>query len=468
MVRMLSSHPVPADVAALRAVLQGRLVLPGDETWDADRQAWNLAVDQVPTMVALPASTEDVRVLVGFARRRGLRVLMQGTGHGAAAVGPLDGTLLVRTSEMRGMAIDAEHRVARVEAGVLWAEVTGPAAELGLAPLAGSSPDVGVVGYTLGGGLSWLGRRYGLASERVLAIEVVTADGRLVRTDRHHEPDLFWALRGGGGSFAAVTAIEFELVPLTRVYAGMLMWPWERARDVLQAWREWTATAPETITTAARLIQVPPVPEIPEIVRGRRIVVIDGAALGDEHSAAQALAPLRALAPELDTFATVSPAALSHMHMDPEHPVPGIAGHALLDALPADGVDRLVEACGPDSGSPLTVVELRHAGGALARPATGALASIPAEYVLFAVGAPMAPAMIAPIRAYIERAKAALAVSTSDRQYPNFADEPADPMAFYGYEAYARLRRIKAQVDPDDLFRGTHEIAGDGELALAA
>jgi FAD/FMN-containing dehydrogenase len=468
MVRMLFTHLVPADVAALRAVLEGRLVLPGDATWDADRQAWNLAVDQVPSMVAVPASSADVRALVAFARGRGLRILMQGTGHGAAAVGPLDGTLLVRTSEMRGMAIDAAHRIARVEAGVLWAEVTEAAAELGLAPLAGSSPDVGVVGYTLGGGLSWLGRRYGLASERVLAIEVVTADGRLVRTDRRTEPDLFWALRGGGGSFAAVTAIEFELIPLTRVYAGMMLWPWERAGEVLHAWREWTATAPESITTSARIIQVPPVPEIPEVVRGRKIVVIDGAALGDEYSAAQALAPLRALEPEIDTFAMVSPAALSHIHMDPEHPVPGIGGHALLDTLPADGVDRLVEACGPGSGSPLTMVELRHAGGALARPGSGALDRIPGEYVLFAVGSPMAPEMVGPIRASIARAQAALAASTSGRQYPNFADQPADPAAFYGYEAYLRLRRIKAQVDPDDLFRGTHEIAGDGELAVAA
>jgi FAD/FMN-containing dehydrogenase len=465
---MLSTHLVPADVAALRAVLGGRLVLPGDETWDADRRAWNLAVDQVPTMVAVPASAEDVRALVAFARRRGLRIVVQGTGHGASAVGPLDGTLLVRTNEMRGVQIDAEHRVARVEAGVLWVEVTAAAAEHGLAALAGSSPDVGVVGYTLGGGMSWLGRRYGLASERVLAIEVVTADGRLVRTDRRTEPELFWALRGGGGSFAAVTAIEFELIPVNRVYAGMMLWPWERAREVLQAWREWTATAPESITTSARLIQVPPVPEIPEVVRGRRIVVIDGAALGDEHSAAAALAPLRALEPEIDTFAMVSPAALSHMHMDPEHPVPAIADHALLDSLPAAGVERLVHACGPDSGSPLTVVELRHTGGALARPGTGALPNIPAEYVLFAVGSPMAPPMVAPIREYIARARRAVAATTSARQYPNFADEPADPAAFYGEENYRRLRGIKAQVDPDDLFRGTHEIAADGELALAA
>jgi hypothetical protein len=462
------TNPVPADVAALRAVLSGRLALPGDESWDADRQAWNLAVDQRPEMVALPESADDVRALVAFAKRRGLRILMQGTGHGAAPVGPLAGTLLVRTSEMRGLHIDAEHRIARAEAGVLWADVAEAASELGLAPLSGSSPDVGVVGYTLGGGMGWLGRRYGLASERVLAIEVVTADGRLVRTDRRTEPDLFWALRGGGGSFAAVTAIEFELVPLTRVYAGMMLWPWERAREVLHAWREWTATAPESVTTSARIMQIPAIPDVPEFLRGRGVVVIDGAALGDQFSAEQVLAPLRALEPEIDTFAMVPPAALCRIHMDPEHPVPGLGDHALLHGLSAEAVDRLVDACGPGSGSPLLSVELRHAGGALARPGSGALGSIPAQYVLFAVGALMAPSMAGPIRVYQARAKAALAASTSRRQYPNFADRPADPAAFYGEEVHARLIRVKAQLDPDDLFRGTHEIAVAGELAAAA
>jgi FAD binding domain/Berberine and berberine like len=462
------TNPVPADVAALRAVLSGRLVLPGDESWDADRQAWNLAVDQRPEMVALPESADDVRALVAFAKQRGLRILMQGTGHGAASVGPLAGTLLVRTSEMRGLHIDAEHRIARAEAGVLLADVVEAASELGLAPLSGSSPDVGVVGFTLGGGIGWLSRRYGLASERVLAIEVVTADGRLVRTDRRTEPELFWALRGGGGSFAAVTAIEFELVPLTRVYAGMMLWPWERAREVLHAWREWTATAPESVTTSARIMQIPAIPDVPEFLRGRGVVVIDGAALGDQFTAEGTLAPLRALEPEIDTFAMVPPAALCRIHMDPEHPVPGLGDHALLDALAPEAVDRLVDACGPGSGSPLLSVELRHAGGALARPGSGALGSLPGQYAMYAVGALMAPSMAGPIRVYQARAKAALAAGTSRRQYPNFADRPADPAAFYGEEVHARLMRVKAQLDPDDLFRGTHEIAVSGELAAAA
>jgi len=459
---MITTNPVTADVAALRATLDGQLVLPGDEAWDEARQAWNLAVDQRPTMVALPRSVDDVQAIVDFARAAGLRIAMQGTGHNAGPLGPLDGTILVKTHEMRGVTIDAEHRIARVEAGALWADVTHPASELGLAPLAGSSPDVGVVGYTLGGGLSWLGRRYGLASERVIAIEVVTADGRHVRTDRTTEPELFWALRGGGGSFGAVTAIEFELIELAQVYAGMLLWPWERAREVMQAWREWTETAPERFTTSARIMQFPPMPELPDFLRGRGLVVIDGAYVGDEADAAAALAPLRALEPEMDTFAMVAPAALSHIHMDPEQPVPGVSDAALLDEVPAEAIDVLVDLGGPGSGSPLLMVELRHLGGALARPGTGALSHVPGAYAMFAVGIPMDPALAAAIEGQLALVRGMLAPYGSGRQYLNFAERPADPAAFYGDETHARLRRVKAQVDPADLFRGNHAIAPAG------
>ena len=237
---MLSIRPLDSDVAALRAAVPGSVVLPGDETWDAAAQAWNLAVDQRPALVALPAHADDVAALVDFARAP--RPARRAAGHRprrrparparrhAAGQHERD----ARRPDRRR----APHRPRRGRRAV--DRGRRPAAEHGLAALAGSSPDVGVVGYTLGGGLSWLGRRYGLAANRVLAIEVVTADGRLVRADAATSADLFWALRGGGGTFAAVTAIEFELFPLREVYAGMLLWPWERAREVLHAWRELT------------------------------------------------------------------------------------------------------------------------------------------------------------------------------------------------------------------------------------
>src|SRR5919205_206486 len=255
---MLMDDVVTVDAVELRSRVQGTVVAPGDAAWDEARQAWNLRVDQRPALVAIPESAADVVAIVGFAREHGLRVAPQGTGHNASAIASLEGTILVKTSALRDVEIDVPARRARVGAGVLWAEVTGPASEHGLAPLAGSSPDVGVVGYTLGGGLSWLSRRHGLASNSVLAIELVT-------------------------------------YPAPQVYAGMMLWPWEQATEVLKAYVAWCRTAPDAISTSARLLQVPPLPDIPEPVRGRQFVAIDGAYLGDEAAAAEALAPLRAL-----------------------------------------------------------------------------------------------------------------------------------------------------------------------------
>src|SRR5207244_1322080 len=261
---------------ALRARLAGDVVTPADEAWDEARQAWNLAVDQRPVAVVLAESAADVAATIETARAAGLRVAPQGTGHNATPLGDLGDTVLLKTSRMRRVEIDAETQTARVEAGVRWREVVEAAAEHGLAALAGSSPDVGVVGYTLGGGLSWLGRKYGIGANSVTAVELVTADGRLVRADSENEPDLFWALRGGGGSFGVVTALEFRLYPLAQVYAGWLFFPIERAEEVLYTWRWTLDSMPDEMTLVARFLRLPPIPDIPEPLRGRSFVVVEG------------------------------------------------------------------------------------------------------------------------------------------------------------------------------------------------
>ena len=230
------THPTPTrQVFPLDPDLAGKIVRAGDERFDQARSSWNLAADQRPAAVVFPETAEDVRAAVRLAADCGLRIAAQGTGHLAAPLGDLSDTILLKTGRMRGIRIDPAARIARAEAGVVWLEVVEAAARHGLAGLAGSSPDVGVVGYTLGGGLSFLGRKYGLAASNVDAIELVTAGGQLVRADRRHEPDLFWAMRGGGGSFGIVTAIEFRLFPVSRMYAGHLWYPIERGPDVLHA-----------------------------------------------------------------------------------------------------------------------------------------------------------------------------------------------------------------------------------------
>jgi FAD binding domain/Berberine and berberine like len=436
-----------------------------DPGWDKARQAWNLAVDQHPAAVALPKSAAEAAAAVRFARDRGLRIAAQGTGHNAAPLGDLADTVLIKTHAMRGVSIDPAARVARAQAGAVWQEVADAAGKHGLAGLAGSSPDVGVVGYTLGGGMSWLGRTYGLAASNVEAFNLVTADGAVVRADAASEPDLFWALRGGGGSFAVVTAVELRLFPVTEVYAGLLWYPIERASEVLHAWRDLTRSGlPDAFTTTARLINCPPIPEIPEQIRGRSFAVLDVIHLGGPAEADALLAPLRALGPVMDTIGTVPAPALGRVHMDPEEPFPAKADGLLLASLPAQAIDQLINVAGPGSGSRLLGVELRHLGGEFARPrpGNGALAVIDADYALLAAGIAPTPEAARAAAAGIEAVTSALAPWAAPQMYLNFAETSRDPASFWSPHTYDRLRCIKAAVDPHNLIRANHPIPPAG------
>jgi hypothetical protein len=449
------------QVAVPDRSLDGKVVLPGDERFDDARRAWNLAIDQRPAAVVFPESAADVLAAIRYAAEQGLRVAAQGTGHNAGPLGPLADTMLVRTDKMRGIRIDPQAQTARAEAGVVWLDVVQAAARHGLAALAGSSPDVGVTGYTLGGGLSFLGRKHGLAASSVVAAEIVTADGRLVRADADHEPDLFWAVRGGGGSFGVVTALEFRLFPHTHAYAGALWYPIGRASEVLHAWAELTrGEVPDELTTIGRLLNFPPIPQIPEPVRGQSFVIVEAYHTGDPAQADQLLAPLRALGPVNDTITTVPMPALSHLHMDPEQPVPGAGDGMMTGPLPAGAIDALVQAAGPGAAFPLLSVEMRHLGGEFARPrpGNGALACLNADYVLFAASMTPVPELVAPVRAQIRAVKDALAPWAAPQTYLNFAETPNPAASFWTEHAYQRLRRIKAATDPGDIIRSNHPV----------
>ena len=421
---------LPGWQSPLAAALDGKIVLVGDDRCDDARRAFNLIVDQRPAAVVLPESAEDVAAAVRWAAERGLRLAAQATGHNAAPLGPLEDAILLRTDRMRGVTIDAPARIARVEAGVLWLEVVEAAARHGLAALAGSSPNVGVIGYMLGGGLSFLGRKYGLATNSVVAIELVTADGRLVRADSDSGADLFWALRGGGGSFGVVTAIELRLFPITEVYAGLLWYPIERDGEVLPAWHEVTrADPPDELTTWARYLSLPSIPEIPEPVRGKSFVLVEVCQLGDRRQADERLAPLRALGPVNDTIQTISMPALSHMNMDPEQPGPGIADGLMLAALPLEALDAIIEVAGAGARTRLNSIELRHLDGEFGRerPENGALPSLPAPYIL--AGGALAPVaeLVARVEEQLEAIEEALAPWTSPKMCLDFAETRRDP-----------------------------------------
>lgn len=450
-----------AALDALRSSLNGRLVGPDDDGWDGARQAWNLTVDQSPAAVALPESPDDIVAVVQAATEHGLQVAPQGTGHGATARGDISDAVLLKTERMRGVEIDSGAGAARVQAGALWADVTPAAAEHGLAALSGSAGDVGVVGYSVGGGIGWMVRKHGLSANTIRSAQVVTADGRLVTASAESEPDLFWAIRGGGGSFGAVASLEIGLLPVTSLYAGVLFWPQERAGEVLSAWRDWTGDLPEEMTSLGRILNVPPFPEVPEPIRGRKFVVVEAAYLGDESAGSELLAPLRDLSPEMDTFTTMPPPQLATLHNDPPQPVPGAGDGLLLDSAPDEALETLVSVAGAESGTGLLSVEIRHLGGAAGRPDPdgGALDHIAAGYAVYAVGIAATPEMKAGVEESLENVRQAFADCCAEVTYLNFADTPVDSSTLFSPEAYQRLGRVKRAYDPGDVFRSNQQIA---------
>jgi FAD/FMN-containing dehydrogenase len=443
----------------LAAQMTGHVVTPSDPDWDASRQVFNLATDLRPAAIALPRDAGDVAAAVRYAGAHGLRVAPQATGHNAGPLGSLEDTLLVDVRELQAISIDPDARRVRVGAGVKWERVGPQLSELGLAALHGSSPDVGIAGYSLGGGMGWLARKYGLQANSVTAIELVTAEGRATRVDAEHEPDLFWALRGGNGNFGVVTALEFDVYPVEDLYAGVMFFPFERAGEVLHAWTELVPALPDEMMTWAKLLQFPDAPDVPEPLRGGSFTVILGAFLGSEDEGRALLRPVRELEPVIDTFAMVRPAALGDMAMDPTDPLPAASTTALLSDLPSTGVDELVSVAGPDSGSPLAMVELRQLGGAIARrsPGAGARATLPGTLVMFALGVIEDDAAEATARTYLESVERAVLPYRSG-DYPNFVEEPSEASAFFDVDTWARLRHVKALYDPSDLFKGNHHI----------
>ncbi len=446
---------------SLRGLCTGGVHLPGDAGYDDARTPWNVSVDQRPAAVAVPHSAAEVAAVVRAAVAAGLRVAPQSTGHNAAplAAAGLDDVVLVRLSEMTGVSIDPERRQARVIGGTLWRDVVAAASEHGLAALHGSSHDVAVAGYTLGGGLSWYARQHGLAAGMLTAVELVTADGVLVRADADHHPELFWALRGGGGNLGVVTALEFGLLPVTDVYGGMLLWDREHAPEVLATWAAWTRDLPDSVTTAIRVMSFPPLPELPPFLSGRQLVVVDGAVLESDERAVEILAPLRALAPEMDTFARMPAAGLVGIHMDPPGPTPAVSDHAMITSLTDEAVSALLAEVGPGSSTSLLFAELRHLGGALGRPRPdSALSHLAADYALFCVAVAATPEMAERGLADAEVVTAALRPWSSEAHFLNFSEGPVDTRTAYDAASWERLREVRAAVDPAGVLAANHPV----------
>jgi FAD/FMN-containing dehydrogenase len=446
-------NALPADVP------RDRVVLPGDGSWDDARSGFNLSLDQHPVAVVQAADERDVAATVRHARAHGLRVAPRATGHNAGPLAALDNTILLDVAGLDEISIDVDTRRVRVGAGVRWEQVVPRLSEHGLAALHGSSPDVGIAGYSLGGGMGWLARRHGLQTNSVLAFELVTADGHLVRADAQHEPDLFWALRGGGGNFGVVTAIEFEVYAYSELFAGAYFFPFPRTREVLHAWNSLLPSLPDELMTWAGIIHFPPDPAVPETVRGGSFVIVWAVFCGAEEQGRRLLSPIGDLGPALDTFEMVPPAELADLAMDPRDPLPFLSTHDLLDGVGTDGIDALVDVVGPGSDAAITMVQLRHLGGALGRASdgAGARATLPGTICAFSLGVTPDEEAARATSATLASIGAALAPHGVG-YYPNFVEEPADTSGFFDAATWTRLRQIKALYDPEDLFKANHAI----------
>ena len=436
------------------------IAFPSSARYDKARLAWNLSLDQRPDAVLEAESPHDVAAAVFHARRHGWQVAPQGTGHGGSPLGSLRGTLLVRTGRMRGVQIDPIARVARVQAGAVWRDVIDAAARHGLAAVAGV-PDVGVAGYALGGGLSFLSRKYGLACNSIVAVELVTADGRIRRISAEREPELFWAVRGGGGNFGVVTAIDFALFPMTHAHAGILWFPIDRGPEVLEEWVELTRReVPDELTTIGRFLKFPPLSEIPELIRGQAFVVVEVFNTGEQEPIDRLLAGLRALGPVNDTIARIPVTELGRVHMDPEQPTPMVGDGMMLADLPSAALEAFVETAGAASGFALLSTELRHLGAAISRQrsGSGALASIDAPYAMYSVSVAPQPEMQVAARRAVDDIRSALSPYAAAQMYLNLSESSRDVDAFWPAEVFDRLRAVKAAVDPDGLIRANHAI----------
>lgn len=443
------------NIAAHTETFTGPVFAPGDSGYEDEIAGFQTAYTHRPALVVGALHAEDVRAAVEYAAREGLPVAVQATGHGLSV--PAAGGVLISTRRMTGIEIDPETRIARVGAGVRAGALVEAAASHGLAPLNGSSPSVGVVGYLLGGGLGLLARQYGYAADHVHALELVTADGRVRRLVPGDE--LFGAVLGSGGNFGVVTAVELELLPVTEVYGGQLMFDTALVPHALEVWRQWTATAPEEVTSSVAMLEFPDIPPVPAPLRGRYVASFRIAYQGSAEEGERLVAPLRAIGPRLTDNLRPMPYAESHtIHSDPDQPHAYAATNALLGELTEEALAALLATVGP--GAPVhAVVDIRQLGGALSRPGSGDIAvdHRDANYAVRVITMPnpengsAAPEDLATVRNAL--APWTIGHSLNFLYGAGAAADEAQTRAGYSPTTYAHLAALKAKYDPHNTFR---------------
>jgi len=445
-----------AAVMSLNETLAaGRLHWPGEDGYEAQRLPWQRKFDPQPAAIVDARGPSDVQAALEIMRDNDLPLAIQATGHGAVEAS--DGALLLVTSGMRGVEVDGERWTARARAGTPWSDVIAAAAPYGLAPLSGTAGGVGVAGYTVGGGAGLLSRAFGFAADSLLRADVVTTDGELRTVTADEHGDLFWALRGGGGSFGIVTALEFRLHPAERLYGGISMFDAAGAEDVLGLYREWALDEPDELGTAVVVMTVPPLPQLPEAVRGRRVVALRALYVGEAAEGERLLAPLVEAAgqPIIDGMRPMSFAEASAALGAPPTPAVVELDIDLFHELP-DGVLGVVT----DPDTPVTAIEVRHWGGAMANPGDDGgpcgHRDVPFSVVSTAMAADRDGYPAA--KAATEAVAARLEPYATGGTFLNFLGDPARTHTAYTPSDYDALAAIKAVYDPENVLSRGHTI----------
>ena len=453
------------DINALAGAVTGPVLTADTPGYREECTCFNLAIEHRPALVVGAAGAADVQAAVRFAAEHDAPLGAHLTGHGPAAV--ID-SILVNTRRLGELSVDPARKTARIGAGLRWGQVMAESLKSGLGPLLGSSPSVGAIGYTAGGGIPLLAREFGFAADHVRAVDLVTADGRLRRLTADDDADLFWAVRGGKGNFGIITAMEIGLVPVSRLYGGGLFFPGGRAAEVLSAWRDWSLTVPENMSTSLAFLRLPPLPEIPEPLRQGLVMHVRIAYTGSAADGEQLIAPLRGLGPRvLDTVAEMPFAAVPSIHMDPPEPTPSYTGGALFDELSNEALDALLAVAGPDSTCQVLLVEVRRLGGAAGRPPAvpNAAGNRDAAFSLF-VAAALPPGIEAAMKDSCDTVVSALAPDANGKTLLNLLTDHDGTVeqveTAFEPAAYGRLAALKKTYDPVNLFRLCHNIPPAG------
>lgn len=440
----------------LRGRLAGPVLGPADDDFATEIAAWNTANQHTPEVAVGLTSEDDAAALVRTAAEAGTPIRVLATGHGSAT--PVTDGILATTSRLTGVTIDAENRIAHIAAGCRWAEVVAAAAEHGLAPITGASDNVGCIGYTLGGGLGPLARTYGFSSDWVRGFRIAVASGEVVTANATENPDLFWALRGGKGGFGIVTSMDFALVELTTLYGGSVFFDTAEISAGVSTWVDWTKTLPETATSSAVILRLPPLEFIPEPLRGKTVLSVRFAFVGDPAEGERLFKPIRDVGPTLiDAVAEMPTSAIATIHNDPKDPGPGWDRGLLLNEIDADYVTAFLAAAGPDQQLPFVVVEMRHLGGATRRdvPEGSAVGGRGGAYTLFMVGVPdpslfekvlpmAADALLEPLRPWI--------AAENTVNLAGGLTVPGSYEASWPAETFTRLAEVRTAYDPNTLF----------------